>query len=138
MIDRRWVCFKKDTQAFAARLRFQISQRKCFEMCRGASPFHSLTPACSHRTPSPNLCIGKTRSFRLHRSSDGSPVTRSCTRERKNSKKKHRARFFISAQTCSKLGPLLPCKLSRGWSLCVHANYCEDVRKERNASIQNA
>lgn len=35
MIDRPWVCFKRDTQAFTARLRFQISQRKCFEMCRG-------------------------------------------------------------------------------------------------------
>lgn len=34
VIDRRWVCFKRDTQAFTARLRFQISQRKCFEMCR--------------------------------------------------------------------------------------------------------
>lgn len=34
VIDRRWVCFKRDTQAFTARLRFQISQKKCFEMCR--------------------------------------------------------------------------------------------------------
>lgn len=34
VIDRRWVCFKRDTPAFTARLRFQITQRKCFEMCR--------------------------------------------------------------------------------------------------------
>lgn len=34
VIDRRGVCFKRATQALAARLRFQISQRECFETCR--------------------------------------------------------------------------------------------------------
>lgn len=42
VIDRRWVCFKRDTQAFTARLRFQISQRKCFEMCRDTPKYCSL------------------------------------------------------------------------------------------------
>jgi len=42
VIDRRWVCFKRDTQAFAARLRFQISQRKRFEMCRDTCKRRSL------------------------------------------------------------------------------------------------
>lgn len=42
VIDRRWVCFKRDTQAFTARLRFQISQRKCFEMCRDTPKYYCL------------------------------------------------------------------------------------------------
>lgn len=42
VIDRRWVCFKRDTQAFTARLRFQISQRKCFEMCRDTRKYFCL------------------------------------------------------------------------------------------------
>lgn len=42
VIDRRWVCFKRDTQAFTARLRFQISQRKCFEMCRDTRRYYCL------------------------------------------------------------------------------------------------
>lgn len=46
VIDRRWVCFKRDTQAFTARLRFQISQRKCFEMCRDARKY-----CCLFKTP---------------------------------------------------------------------------------------
>lgn len=42
VIDRRWVCFKRDTQAFTARLRFQIWQRKCFEMCRDTRKYYCL------------------------------------------------------------------------------------------------
>lgn len=42
VIDRRWVCFKRDTQAFTARLRFQISQRNCFEMCRDTRKYYCL------------------------------------------------------------------------------------------------
>lgn len=50
VIDRRWVCFKRDTQAFTARLRFQISQRKCFEMCRDTRKYCCLF---NFKAPSP-------------------------------------------------------------------------------------
>lgn len=42
VIDRRWVCFKRDTQAFTARLRFQKWQRKRFEMCRDTRKYYCL------------------------------------------------------------------------------------------------
>lgn len=137
VIDKRWVCFKRDTQAFAARLRFQISQRKRFETCRDSRKYCSF---CTFRRRlnsflqiSPTKRKLRNSAYRSKQSDYNQPRSTSTT-----SAHGPVHRLLFGWKCCQRKNPGLSCSSRKRTRLLrAQSNYFQDPRLGCCAIFEN-